>query len=309
MNITMCETVRQYLLAAGWDAEGRQQAAAMLRHAEDCAECRSAIGDFDRIRATLADSESDLAEPAGGWEAMHDRMSDALAERAMPMRRPVVRPGLAIAAALAAVAAATFHIGRFLNPAPPAPTAMVQPVYLVDPQRAEPAPARISSAEESHELQAFRQVADVYDGRAGWIMLSNSSDASDVGMLSPDSRPSNKLLLLRLDLWHGHDLVSNSDLLVLAGQTADLTVPLETGQSLHYHVRTSSEVDRDDGSDHVFIALELNPPKSRNPLAALATNLLLHPNQRTTAGWLATSAGDFELKIECKEAELGQRVQ
>ncbi|HEX4125727.1 MAG TPA: hypothetical protein VHY37_13455 [Tepidisphaeraceae bacterium] len=311
MKANSCESVREYLLAAGWDAEGRRQAAEALQHAEQCADCRAAIGDFDLIRSTLATPGG--AEPAGGWDAMQSRMGNllqagALSERAAA-RPPVVRPSLAIAAALMAVAAAMFQIGRSFTPVSPAPALAVEPVFLVDPQRAEPAPHAISATEVSQEIAAFQQVVNASDGRAGWMMVAPSSNASDVGMISGSARPSKKVLLLRIDLWHGRDLASNTDLLVLAGQSADLTVPLQDGQSLHYHIGTSTNAGGDDAPAPLFLALELKSPNSQNPLAALATNLRLRPDQRATAGWLATSAGDFALKVELKEADLTEKTR
>jgi len=45
-----------------------------------------------------------------------------------------------------------------------------------------------------------------------------SQDNSDVGMISDPVSPTRRVLVLRLNLWRGQELVSNSDLLVLAGQ-------------------------------------------------------------------------------------------
>jgi hypothetical protein len=151
-------------------------------------------------------------------------------------------------------------------------------------------------------------VADVYDGRAGWMMVSK--DNSDVGITPAPVLPGKKVLLLRLDLWHGRDLVSDSDLLVLAGQTADLTVPLENDQSLHYRVGTARESADDAASpEHLNLMLELKTPSGHRPLAALSTTLQLHPDQKVTAGRLTTSAGEYELKIEFKEADLAEKSQ
>jgi hypothetical protein len=312
MKSETCEMVREYLLAAGWDAEQRRQAARMLQHAEGCEACRSALGDFDRIRDALAPAEA--CEPAGGWEAMQWRMDDTLrsAGRAGPAaaRPPVLRPSLAIAASIAVIAAATFEMGQSVARRAAIAEAKGKEVIMVERSSGDPAPATISPNELSHDVEAFRQVADVYDGRAGWMMVSQND--SDVGIMHSQSAPSNKVLLLRLDLWHGRELVSNSDLLVLAGQTADLTVPMDDGQSLHYRIGTSLPADDDytpAGQAQLHLWLELNTPRGHSPLAALSTNLQLRPDQKVTAGKLATSAGEYELKIEFKEAQLAEKSQ
>ena len=149
----------------------------------------------------------------------------------------------------------------------------------------------ISPGDFSHEVRAFRQVSNVYDGHAGWMMVSQND--SDVGVVSEPVSQSKRVLVLRLDLWHGKELVSNSDLLVLAGQKADLTVPLETGQSLHYRIGTSA-----DEPTQLTVWLELKTPEGGEPLAALATNLQMRRGQKVTAGKFATSAGEYELKID-----------
>jgi hypothetical protein len=310
MKLTTCEMVREYLLLAGWDAEQRTQAAQALRHAETCGECRAALVDFDRIRDSLSAGEMD--QPAGGWEAMHERLDDLLESRVSKARSkanpPIIRPSFAIAASIAVIAAATFQFGQTLGRGIGIREAKTTEVVINGSRNSDPAPATITSTELSHDVEAFQKVTDVYDGRAGWMMVSK--DDSDVGIAPAPVTPGKKVLLLRLDLWHGRDLVSDSDLLVLAGQTADLTVPLENDQSLHYRVSTAGEPAAEvEAPEHLNLMLELKTPSGHRPLAALSTTLQLQPGQKVTAGRLTTSAGEYELKIEFKEADLAEKSQ
>jgi hypothetical protein len=289
MKLTTCEMVREYLLLAGWDAEQRTQAAQALRHAETCGECRAALVDFDRIRDSLSAGEMD--QPARS--------------KANP---PIIRPSFAIAASIAVIAAATFQFGQTLGRGIGIREAKTTEVVINGSRNSDPAPATITSTELSHDVEAFQKVTDVYDGRAGWMMVSK--DDSDVGIAPAPVTPGKKVLLLRLDLWHGRDLVSDSDLLVLAGQTADLTVPLENDQSLHYRVSTAGEPAAEvEAPEHLNLMLELKTPSGHRPLAALSTTLQLQPGQKVTAGRLTTSAGEYELKIEFKEADLAEKSQ
>jgi hypothetical protein len=279
-----CNPVRQFLIDAGWDAGQRRQAIEFLRHLEQCEACQSAVEDFDVLRAALAPVQP--PEPAGGWDAMRRRIASPIPRRGIHHTR-WFRGGLMIAASVL-IASGVFWAGRQTVTPPPVATI---------PVPTEPAMASLSPSEVSHEVRAFRQVSKVYDGHAGWMMVSQ--DNSDVGVVSGPVSQSKHVLVLRLDLWQGKELVSNSDLLVLAGQKADLTVPLQNGQSLHYRIGTST-----DEPTQLTVWLELKTPQGGEPLAALATNLQMRRGQKVTAGKFATSAGEYELKIDFASRDL-----
>src|ERR1700733_9877594 len=102
-----CNTVRQFLLNTGLDAEGRRQAVEFIRHLEQCESCRAAVEDFDVLRIALAPTQT--PEPAGGWDAMQRRIANPI-----PAPRPRhnwLRGGLMIAASVL-VACGVFLVGR-----------------------------------------------------------------------------------------------------------------------------------------------------------------------------------------------------
>jgi len=104
------------------------------------------------------------------------------------------------------------------------------------------------------------------------------------------------VLLLRLTVTHGGQLASDADLLVIPGQTANLTVPMQGGQSLKYRIGTSA-----DEPTRLTVWLEVSTPHGGEALGALSTNLDMDPGQKVTAGQLATTAGEYELKIALPE--------
>jgi len=68
-----------------------------------------------------------------------------------------------------------------------------------------------------------------------------SDEASDCGFgATRRGRGAAKVLLLRLRVTRGSAVLSNADLLVIPGQSANLTVPLKGGHSLHYRIGTST---------------------------------------------------------------------
>src|SRR6185437_9781956 len=117
-----------------------------------------------------------------------------------------------------------------------------------------PAPATRASfppRDISRDLREFREVSErAFDGQISWMLVSQND--SDIGVASGPLPPDQKILLLRLALSHGDETISNSDLIVLAGQKADVTLPLSAGQSLHYHISTSAE-----NPTHLTLGLEL----------------------------------------------------
>jgi hypothetical protein len=281
-----CESYQQSSLDFGWDEPTRRRAAEVLDHIRSCPACQARLREFDRIADALSSDESTDAIPPGGWAAFERRLAGTAPHHpARPMAW--LRPTLAIAASFVLVAGA-FTLGRFIPRPDPEPVA----VHPVTPASIARDTAAIAPSKVNHEVRAFDQVSKVFDGRASWMLVANG--ASDVGVapaaLAGESR---NVLLLRLTVTRGKQIASDADLLVVPGQTANLTVPLhDSGHSLHYRIGTSAEEPT-----RLAVWLDINTPQGGQPLAALATNLQVEPGQKVTAGQLATSAGDYELTI------------
>jgi len=279
-----CDFIRQLLLDFGWDAEARQRASQVLAHLETCSTCRQASEDFDRLRRTLDDSADD-SEPHGGWESFENRLSTAV-NRSQPARLR----WLAVAAAVV-LASGAFELGRRLEKPNVAPIALTRSAPQSAPN------SHFEPHEISQAVSAFDQVSKVFDGRASWMLVSHES--SDVGVVTQPVDSSRKVLLLRLTVTHGGQLASDADLLVIPGQTANLTVPMQGGQSLKYRIGTSA-----DEPTRLTVWLEVSTPHGGEALGALSTNLDMDPGQKVTAGQLATTAGEYELKIAFARAAL-----
>lgn len=281
-----CETVRQSLLEFGWDATSRERAAQLLAHLESCPECRQAVNEFDQLGAALKGPSPD-DEPAGGWTSFEARLS-AAAKPAHPMRPR----WLAVAAAVL-LATGTFLVGRWSERSPTRPIA-ISSAPETQPDTVQP---HFAAHEISQAVNAFEQVSKVFDGRASWMLVSH--DSSDVGVAAHPVDSARKVLMLRLTVTRGGKLASDADLLVIPGQTANLTVPIQGGQSLKYRIGTSAgEPTR------LTVWLEVATPHGGEALGALSTNLNLDPGQKVTAGQLATTAGEYELKIAFSRADL-----
>jgi hypothetical protein len=283
-----CDAARQFLLDTGWDAAGRRSAADFLLHAETCDDCRAALKDYDALRATFSRAD-EPPEPAGGWDALEKRLAHSLHRR----QSPHVRAALAIAASVL-FAVGGFQSGRYLT----------KPEIV---QRTLPATVPATAIhvsfpphDMSSDVREFREVSRAFDNQATWMLVSQSDPA--VGVVANPLPLTKKLLLLRLALLRGGEAISNSDLIVVAGQQADLTLPLPAGQSLHYRIGTSV-----DELTRLTLGLELKTPHRKEPLAGLATTLNFKLGQPLSAGKLTTSEGEYELKVEVASTELSDK--
>jgi hypothetical protein len=285
-----CDSFRELLLDFDWDESTRRRAAELLKHMETCRACQDAARDLDRLRAILRTDSGDI-KPDGGWAGLEQRLTAS----AHP-KRPVWRFQITAIAASLLIATVSFQFGRLANRSMSSTLAVGNASMSV---RQPDAPTHFRPQEIVHDVSAFGQISKVFDGRASWMLVSD--EASDVGLLPHDVAEARKVLLLRLRVTRGSAVLSNADLLVIPGQSANLTVPLKGGHSLHYRIGTST-----DEPTRLSVSLELATPNGNEPLAALSTNLQVEPGQTITAGQLATSAGEYQLKISFAREDLPQ---
>jgi hypothetical protein len=285
VNTMNCETARQLLLDLNIDEARRHEAYLALRHLEDCQNCQAAMREYDRI-STAMDSSKDVAIPNGGWERFEQRLA---ANVMRPKKRRRLLPALAMAASLL-LAFATFEIGRH-HAAPPVVMDIVQ-----SPDTGATEPTHFAPRDLPTDVSAFEQVSNVFDGRAGWVLVSN--DASDVGISSGPIAAPRKVLLLRLSTSLGAK-TSEADLMMIPGQTANLKVPFG-GQMLHYRIGASKQEPT-----RLSVWLEVVTVAGGETVGALDTTLDVQPGQKFTAGQLVTSDGAYRLEIGFAESDLG----
>jgi hypothetical protein len=286
VNRMNCETTRQILLELGIDKPRRQDAYLALQHLERCQTCQAGMGEYDGISAAI-DSSADVAAPNGGW-ARFER--DLGANVLSPNRRWSLSPTLAIAASLL-LAIAAFDIGLHVA----APRAQVNVARSPDAGSTES--TDFAPRDLPTDISAFEQVSRVFDGRASWVLVSR--DASDVGLCSGPIPPARRVLLVRLTTSLGAKTISDADLMIIPGQTANLKVPFGTGQLLHYRIGASEREPT-----RLSIWLEVISLNGGQALGALSTTLDAQAGQKFTAGQLVTSAGAYQLKIGFAQSDL-----
>lgn len=315
-----CEEARTILLDYDWDADGRRRAMLVLRHLDGCDACRSAVDGYDRLRATLRrgpvlgadEGDDNMPEPPGGWQAFLERLEPTRGEHSLRLRP---RPSGGRAAALAAcvlLAAAAFQVGRtsgrrvvVVAPTVPPQASTDGAAHSGRSDDALLASLTPSAEDAARQARAFDQLSEVFDRKAGWLMTS-SGGASDIGLASDTVPAGEKLLMLRLTLLHAGEVASNADVVIVPGQSADLSLPMADGRALKYHIGTSAGEPTE-----LTLWLEVQTPAGSaggeaargNTLAALSTNLRVRPGERVAAGELATTAGRYELKVGFTQAQ------
>ncbi len=294
-----CDAIQTALLETDWDQGQRDRFARILAHAADCPACRKALADYDRLRATIG-MPSESAEPALGWDAFQHRLADYLEETAAQTAawqpRPRILPFLRIAALAASVALAAIGWGLYARSAGSRPVATVSGMTTETPTNPSSANLRFTDQEIAQQVRAFDQVSASFDERASWMLTGEHT--SDVGLAPAPLTMRTRLLLLRLTVLKNDAIVSNADLVVVAGQTAELTVPITSGHNLRYHIGTTA-------GDNPRLSLwaellKLNQPSEA--LAAIATSLQARPGDVLNAGQMVTSAGEYQIKIAFSRA-------
>lgn len=298
------EAMLRELLDRGWSESDLRRAAAILRELESDETAMAALRDYDQIRGEIT---TENVSPGDGWDAMERRLQAALDEACEPAggarsrdagrrpsgirgplgrSRPSGRPGFwggsLLAASLLIVGGAIgFGLApKFQGPATPTVTA------------AEPAPTAVPTGDEvAQQVRAFDEVSRTLDHKAAWVSLSDQ--ASDVGVTQVPVTPTQRLLMLRLSVQRGREVVSRADLVIVPGHTAELTVPLNGSKELHYVISVT-----DDRYPTLSLWAELEAPNHpTTTLAALATQLRLQPGQAQSVGEFVTGTSEYQLTV------------
>jgi hypothetical protein len=291
-----CDHIRRSFLDHDWDEAALHEAVAMAEHLARCEACREAVGQYDTLRQLLHVSET-VPE------------LDDLSATAKPHCSSGVRlqriarwAGSAMIAAslLIAIAGWSMYFGAVYR--------TDEIVLTPTPQSRSPMPnansaspsIRLTEADMTHNAAVFQTVSETFEGRTGWVAIAGQS--ADLGLLDAPPPRSGKVLLLRIVVSRNGSQISNTDLMVLPGQTASLDVPFESGQILHYTVATSAGADQ-----RLAIWAEVRMPgEAAETLASLATTRKPVPGRAFSAGRLVTSYGGYDLEIVFSERNLGE---
>lgn len=280
------------MLDRDWTATELQQLAALGRRLETDPEMSARARDYDRIRALLQTHET-TAEPAGGYDAFTERLVNRIAsERRGGMLAPPAargpRWGWRAAAAIGLVALGWLGATMIPRSDLATPTPLASPTHIGTDMLPPIA---------SEQVGAFAQIREDFERRAAWVAFADGK--SDIGIASDAIPATTRLVLLRLTMSHMGRAVSQADLIIVPGRSAELELPFEGDQKLCYTV----EVSRDDPPRFTLLA-ELRRPNGHGaPLAALSTTLQLDHSHVASAGQMVTQTGGYELTLGFEQIE------
>jgi hypothetical protein len=256
-------------------------------HASQCRSCQAAMQEFDRIREVLRPAP--MPETAGDWERFEQHLQGACVERSRRVR-PWRILAMAASLMLAAVGWGLYVSGLRQNG---------QPIHGA--ANGSLASLQITPQEAQQQARVFQEVTQAFDQRTTWMLLSDRQ--TDLGLASKPVDAPRNLLLLRLTVLRADAIISSADLVVVPGQTAQLDVPFEQAQQLHYVIGTASG---DQASLSIWAEVR-KPDGGHETLAALATNLQPQLGKVLDAGQLVTSTGKYQIKIVYSQAALPER--
>jgi len=242
--------------------------------------------------------------PVGDWRAFEGRLLRSMEPPvemtvASPMRidRHRASHGVGFGVALGMAASVLlFGLAFWMGYHAGARSGVSSPTAVAQPKTSQNTHfARLGASDVNRQIEAFQQVAEVFDRHASWVMTSGSS--TDMGLASEPIDGSGPILLLRLAMVRGNDVVSSTDLAIVPGQSANLSVPLQQGRMLHYQIGTTTDLPT-----RLSLWAEVRTPVGGETLAALATRLDAEPGQAVSAGRLTTAAGVYELQVDFARA-------
>jgi hypothetical protein len=281
-----CDEIRELVLGVATDAAARQRLVDALQHVLSCEECRAVFADFDQIADCLR-TDQPAAAPEGGWEAFEKRLphfSDRVAGH--PSLRFWTGPTVSIAAGL------VLAVGAFLLGQRSVSTSAVKQLAFTSIASSSQAFA-LDPSEVVHDTTAFAEASKAFDHQAGWVLVSNSTETLGSRGMGISAQPvdlNQAVDVLRLTMSRCGKTVSMVDLVIVPGQSADLTVALPDRKTVRYLAGTLANHD-----DRLNLRAEIRSTNGDPPVASLATTLPMQSNGQISAGELQTDSGRYEL--------------
>ena len=270
------EAARRLILDKDWTEADLQEAAKLLEHVQSSPDALTALRDYDRLRVALRPSEADAeVQPPHEWNAMTFSGTTRLSWAR--------RWWIPAAAACLAVAAAVWSMQDGREEAP----ANVRHVVNAGPSR-----IVLPSNDEQDQARLFQQVSSVFDGKASWLALTDEDP--QLGLTAEPLLDATHLLMLRLTVTRSETIVSQVNMAILPGQSAELDVPFHNGQRLIYNINTSDEMT---STLSIWAQLDDGSGDCRT-LAALMTQLRAVADSGHIQGQLSSRRGGYEFKVD-----------
>lgn len=247
------------------------------------------LQEYDALRAAMGPaSQAPVEPPAKGWAAMEQRMTQTIASGLTTRPPHQFRIGRILAWAAAVVVAASGW-AVFLLQHSGGPTTDIQGKLAM------------SAHDIAQAVAVFSNVTDTLDGKASWVAVSKNN--ADVGLGAAKPAGSRHLLLLRLTLLVDGRTASQADVVIVAGQSATVTLPLNNGRQVRYEIGTTRTPSTGATQLSLWAQLQKHNAPDGESLAALATQLQPHVGQVVSAGEMVTHNDRYELRVSFGQSQ------
>lgn len=279
-----CQHAREVLEEMA--ADGGEEAVSALAHGSECTVCRTAMAEVARWQAVLHGSADEgSGTPDGGWEQFERRLKAGLRQHRTtdPRRRTSICRVLKAAAAVL-IGCIGFQVGRGSASSAPGgeEVAHAIPTELM------------TQTDVASGAAAFREVASMFQGQAGWVLLANGQ--SELG-LRPTAAPSaSALTVVRLRVDGSRGTTTSADLVMIAGEMATLRIGLPDGREVVWQVLGESS--------QLSVWAELRDAGTRRSLGTLGGAMPLKHDLRGRAiGQIETAQEVFRVSAAMAEVE------
>jgi hypothetical protein len=281
----------RWVLDRGWSQGDLRRAARIVERFESSPATLDALRDYDRLRDVFEDRQEQAAaaRPSAGWQAFQQRATAS--QRTLGARLRRHRWGLVAAAACLAIAAIVPW--KFIGSGPDQPA--LQPLALLEPSAAD---LSVPQSPEQLSAQLFGQISGLFDGRTSWVAVTD--DDSQMGLAAEPMARRSQLLLLRLTVLHQGQVAAQTDMAILPGHSAALTVPFAGDRKLTYSIDTTADAPM---TLSLWAQLEDEPGDDRT-LAALMSQLSSAADAGRVEGQLVSTHRGYEFTVDFSQVTL-----
>jgi hypothetical protein len=305
LKIMSCDENQQRILDQDWDESSLREAAELFAHIRECETCRQALQGHSALRGLLL--QDGLATPIGGWQRFEDDLLQQVATmtQASSTPRPVSSTNFSLAMVAASLLLAMVGWAFYFHADGHPESSVVQNTGTQSQARLawSGEAFRLTAKEIKNGMALFRKVSEVADGQVGWVAVA--SNTAELGVSTEPLPPQEKVFLLRLVLSRGDDKAPvDTNLVMVPGQTAVMTLPLEGGKHIRYRIKANENR----GHEVSLVAKVQDAAHPQQAAAILATHLSPANGEVIRAGTLQTSDGCYELAMAFADHQL-QGVQ
>jgi len=299
------DPIEQWLLDKDLTRKDLQYAASILKRVEQDADLDEALGDYDQLRESLQicqiDDDVEEVKPSAGW-AKFSQSLEAASRIQTPRFQYHKQPHvIAIArwASTMAAAVVMLMIGWW-------GAQWTSDTNLPIPRHTDSAYQLASNlllpSNVQEQARAFHQVSEVFDRKTSWVAFSNGQSMMGLGEGLPLTM--DQPVLLRLTVTHIDQIVSQTDLAIIPGQQAELTLPLDNARFLHYRLKLTRSLQ----PDLVLVATLLEDGELPQPITTVSTSLQLIDGQVQGAGQLVTNSGEYQIALGFRQVKPNERL-